>query len=118
MKSHHPPSYPSPASFYADAMTRNYCNRNIPTMKYTLKWYHKNILLQYTCTSHFFRMSTLRLEMYGAIPLLPVYTLMPWKGTTLPFTSKLHTAQEKSVEKECEFCLSANCYVNQWKDFH
>ena len=78
-----------------------------------LKWYHKNISLQYTCTFHFFRMSKLKLEMHGAIPLLPIYAFMPWKGTTLPFTSILHMAQEKSVDKECGVRLSANCYVNQ-----
>lgn len=33
IQSHHPPSYPSAASCHVDAITRNYCNRNIPTMK-------------------------------------------------------------------------------------
>jgi hypothetical protein len=50
-------------------------------------------------------MSKLRLEINGAIPLLPTYAFMPWKGTTLPFTSTLHMAQEKSVDKECDIYL-------------
>jgi hypothetical protein len=43
--------------------------------------------------------------MHEAITLLHIYAFMPWKGTPLPFTSTLHTAQEKSVDKECDVCL-------------
>lgn len=47
----------------------------------------------------------LRLEMHGAIPLLPIYAFMPQRGTTLAFTSTLHMAQEKCVDKEYDVCL-------------
>ena len=51
--------------------------------------------------------------MHGALSVLPIYAFMPWKGATLAFTSTLHMAQEKCVDKEYDVCLSANCYVNQ-----
>lgn len=46
--------------------------------------------------------------MHGAILLLPIYAFVAQTGTTLPFTSIFHTAQEKSVGKECDVCLQVS----------
>jgi hypothetical protein len=77
---------------------------------------------------HLFQYEMQRLEMSGAIPLLPLYAFMLWTGTTVPYFGKLEK-QLKSVHSITEFIHLAKLFIYNklllflsylWKtfDFH